>query len=186
MFTIIRRHKNLKNQTAQVLYTAIMDQARQPVFYTDYAVPDSVDGRFEMVLLHVFPAMIRLRDLGEEGRVLSQALYDVMFVDMDRAIREIGVGDLSVKKHIRRMMKAFNGRMQAYEDGLKSRQALIDALCRNLFGTVKDDVQSGVLDGLALYLEQTSGNFQQVSFEDIRELKLPWGSPGGETLKKSA
>ena len=93
-----------------------MAQARQPVFYESYGVPDSVDGRFEMIALHCYLLMRRLQAAGDKA--LSQKLFDIFFVSMDQSLREMGVGDLAVPKHMKRMMNGFNGRADGYEQAL--------------------------------------------------------------------
>ena len=145
MLTFFRSKSNPQKIAAEKLYSGLVAQSRSPVFYAEWGVPDTIDGRFDMVLVHAFVVMRRLGAGGITEKEVSQALYDVMFVDMDRAIREIGIGDLSVKKHIRRMMKAFNGRMNAYELGLGDPAALNDALRRNVYGTVKTEISTAAL-----------------------------------------
>ena len=98
-------------------------------------MPDTVDGRFELIALHAFLVFERLkRDRSERG--FAQSLFDLMFADFDRALREMGTGDLSVGKEVRRMAEAFYGRVAAYEQALAGDEAgLRDALRRNLYGT---------------------------------------------------
>lgn len=151
MLTFFRKKTNPHRMMAESLYHRVVTQARQPFFYAELGVPDTVDGRFDMILMHIFVVMRYLRERGE-GET-AQALYDVMFVDMDRAIREMGIGDLSVKKHMHRMMKAFNGRLTSYDRAIGNREALIEALRRNIYGTVKGEVPFSTLDRLAEYLE---------------------------------
>jgi cytochrome b pre-mRNA-processing protein 3 len=119
------------------LYAALVEQARQPAFFTALGVPDSVDGRFEMIALHAFLVLHRLKaEPGQEA--FGQALFDAMFADMDRSLREMGVSDLSVGRHVKTMAKGFYGRAAAYEAGLAdpSGAALADALRRNVYGTL--------------------------------------------------
>ncbi|MBI1180549.1 MAG: hypothetical protein GC201_08320 [Alphaproteobacteria bacterium] len=119
---------------ANALYNAIVGQARQPAFYVDGGVPDTLDGRFDMIVLHAFLLMRRLRDAGESGELLSQALFDEMFADMDRSLREMGVGDMGIGKRVRAMGEAFMGRVKAYDEGLdRPSPALEEALSRNLY-----------------------------------------------------
>ena len=124
--------------TAERLYAAIVAQARQPAFYREGQVPDSLDGRFELVALHAFLALRRLRAEGAAGTRLGQLLFDRMFVDMDESLREIGVGDLGVGRRVKTMAKAFYGRAAAYEAALSDPAAepLEQALARNLYGTL--------------------------------------------------
>lgn len=123
---------------AVAIYRDIVAQARIPVFYSACGVPDTLDGRFDMIVLHAYLTMRRLTAAGEAGQTLSQALFDLMFADMDSSLREIGVGDLSVGKKVKVMAQAFYGRAEAYEAGLAAPDddTLIAALNRNLYGTM--------------------------------------------------
>ena len=137
--------------TAADLYGAAVAQARRIPFYRDLGVPDTVDGRFEMIVLHTILILGRLRQEGDGGVALSQALFDVLLDDMDRSLRELGVGDLGVGRRVKAMGKAFYGRADAYEaalgaDGAAGDNALANALRRNLYGTVEtDDHQIAVI-----------------------------------------
>lgn len=156
MLLWFRKPPVAERQTAEALYGMIVAQARQPVFYRDLSVPDTLDGRFDMILLHSFMILTRLREGGEGMQNLAQTIYDVMFVDMDRSVREMGIGDLSVGRHVRRMMKAFNGRMAAYEAARGDDAAMCDALRRNLYGTVKEDVSPEILQAMAGYVARSA------------------------------
>lgn len=129
-----------RRQPAQAgeLYRAIVAQSRKTDFYSRLGVPDTLDGRFDMIVLHAFLVMRRLGRIGAEGAVLSQALFDLLFADMDSNLREIGVGDLSVGKKVKVMAQAFYGRVEAYETALRASDSTIlkTALARNLYGTV--------------------------------------------------
>lgn len=115
-------------------YDRIVAQARRPGFYLDAGVPDSVDGRFDLIALHAFLVMRRLKSAPGQGTAFSQALFDLMFEDMDRNLREMGAGDLGVGRRVKAMAKAFYGRVAAYEDGLSSDpRVLATALQRNLY-----------------------------------------------------
>lgn len=119
----------------QAFYAAIVTAARAPIFYEGWGVPDTLDGRFELIALHAFLAMRRLKQSDGTG-AFAQALFDTMFADLDRNLREMGVGDLSVGRQVKIMAKAFYGRIVAYERGLAGTESLVDALRRNLYGTV--------------------------------------------------
>lgn len=133
MFGFFRSSRD--RQKARRLYTAILARARDPLFYEDFQVPDTLDGRFDMVALHVFLVLRRLKRDRPETADLSQALFDLMFVDMDENLRELGVGDLAVGRRVKDMAKAFMGRLAAYEEALEEGddEALAAALRRNLF-----------------------------------------------------
>lgn len=132
---------------AKELYACALNNTREQVFYTKYGVPDTFDGRFDLLLVHLFIILHYTVGKGEYEE-LSQALFDVTFKDMDQTLREMGIGDMGIPKHMKRMMKAFNGRMHSYQaaiapeslndheiEGLKI-SSLEDALNRNLYGAV--------------------------------------------------
>ncbi|NNG05134.1 MAG: hypothetical protein HKM95_13705 [Inquilinus sp.] len=138
------------------LYLSLVDQSREPAFFERLGVPDTVDGRFDMIVLHVFLLLDRLRGHGERAELLAQALFDHMFSDMDQNLREMGVGDLSVGKKVKAMGEAFYGRAAAYRTGLEEAGdgALMEALRRNLFR--KADPQPAVLAAMVGYLRRES------------------------------
>jgi cytochrome b pre-mRNA-processing protein 3 len=121
---------------AQRLYAALTAQARRPDFYISCGVPDTIDGRFEMVALHAFLLFRRLKGHGEKAGAVAQSVYDVMFGDFDASVREMGAQDLGVGRRIKFMTEAMNGRFTAYETGL-SQGELELALKRNLYGTIE-------------------------------------------------
>ena len=120
---------------ARRLYEAIVAQARQPGFYAELGVPDTVEGRFEMITLHAALMFRRLRR-NDAQKALAQQVFDTFFADMDGSLREMGVGDIVVPKRIAAMGEAFYGRAQAYGAGLDAdgSDALAGALARNLLG----------------------------------------------------
>jgi cytochrome b pre-mRNA-processing protein 3 len=129
---------------AQRLYAALTAQARRPDFYLSCGVPDTIDGRFEMVSLHAFLLFRRLKGHGDKAGAVSQSVYDVMFGDFDASVREMGAQDLGVGRRIKFMTEAMNGRFTAYETGLAKVQSqggggteLDLALKRNLYGTIE-------------------------------------------------
>lgn len=118
------------------LYGAAVAAARDPWLFADLGVPDTVEGRFDVVSLHVALLIRRLRnDADSRGVRLAQAVFDAMFSDMDVNLREMGVSDLAVGKRVRRMWEAFHGRALTYESSLESPDpdALAEALARNVW-----------------------------------------------------
>ena len=119
-------------------YEKIVAQARHPEFYLNGGIEDTVDGRFDMIVLHAVIFIARLNeDNTEESKAASQAVFDEMFRDMDRSLREMGVGDLSVGKKVKKMAQVFYGRAKAYDDAMKAYvekpEELESAVARNLF-----------------------------------------------------
>ena len=123
-----------QQEVSEVLYGNAVEMAREPVFFAEHGVADTVDGRFDALALVVALIMRRLKDCGEAGHELSQQLFDTMFADMDLSLREMGAGDIGVAKRVRVMAEAFMGRLEAYASALDSgdRVALAAALQRNL------------------------------------------------------
>ncbi len=127
-------------EAATALYEAVVAQARQPAFYLRCGLPDSLDGRFEMIALHSFIVLRRLRALGEAADEVAQVFVDTLVLDLDRSLREMGVGDLGVGKRVKRMAAGFHGRITAYDQGLASGpEELEAALRRNVFGTTSPE-----------------------------------------------
>jgi cytochrome b pre-mRNA-processing protein 3 len=110
----------------------IVTQAREPIFYRDLGVPDTVNGRFDLLLLHLWLVLRRLRPT-QGGAALSQALFDRFCEDMDDNLREMGVGDLKVPKQMRALGEAFYGRTRAYDQAMEQgAEALAQAICKNI------------------------------------------------------
>lgn len=134
--SLFQRHRP-QQQPTELLYLEIVRQARLPAFYARFGVPDTLDGRFDMIVLHVVLTLLRLKAEGGDGEALGQALFDMLFADMDRSLREMGVGDLSVGKRVKQMGKAVYGRLAAYDAALAAGDAELEAaIARNLYGTV--------------------------------------------------
>lgn len=138
-----------RERLGEPLYELAVRQARDPGFYTRMGVADRIDARFELYTLHVLLLVMRLRDEGEAGGEVAQALFDVYVSALDHALRELGVGDISVGKKMRKLGEAMYGRMTAYEPPLRSGDAagLAAGLSRNVFES--DDPAAG--QALAAY-----------------------------------
>ena len=128
------RTRQARALAAGSLYAAAVAQARAPAFYAALGVPDTLDGRFELIVLHVHLLCRRLGALEQGGAALAQALFDTMFRDMDRNLRELGVGDPSMPRRIKAMIEAYYGRTKAYDTALaEGREALARTIARNVF-----------------------------------------------------
>jgi cytochrome b pre-mRNA-processing protein 3 len=125
--------KAAKEKITESLYGEIVAAARQPVLYAEWGVPDTPLGRYEMVSLHLFLVLNRLRGEGTV-RGLAQELTDRFFADLDHSIRELGVGDLSVPKRMKKLARMFYGRVAAYDEAVErgDETLLAAALARNV------------------------------------------------------
>ncbi|MBR1126104.1 ubiquinol-cytochrome C chaperone [Bradyrhizobium lablabi] len=131
-FNHFRKPQVAPRGTIEAIYGMIVTQAREPLFYRDLGVPDTVNGRFDLLLLHLWLMLRRLKSV-EAGTGLSQALFDHFCEDMDDNLREMGVGDLAVPKRMRAFGEAFYGRSVAYDMALtEGREAFAQALCKNV------------------------------------------------------
>jgi cytochrome b pre-mRNA-processing protein 3 len=135
IFQSLRRDR--RRQTIDALYGAIVAQARHPAFYRDFAVPDTVEGRFEMIVLHLVLFLRRARSERDGVGALGQGVFDVFCRDMDHSLREMGVGDLALPRRMKALGEAFYGRARSYDRALAGgdHAALIAALARNVFAT---------------------------------------------------
>ena len=119
--------------TIEAIYGMIVTQAREPLFYRDLGVPDTVNGRFDLLVLHLWMVLRRLQAGRRAAADLSQALFDRFCDDMDANLREMGVGDLTVPKRMQAFGEAFYGRTAAYDLALADgREPLAQALCKNI------------------------------------------------------
>lgn len=168
------------------LYVAAVEQARRPEFYRRCGVPDTLDGRFELIALHTFLALHRLAaDSDQASRDIAQALFDRLFADMDRSLREMGVGDMGIGRRIQQMAQGFYGRMAAYRQALADGdEALEGALRRNLYGTVA--VEPAMTALLVAYVRRAVAELADQPADDLAAgrvvFPLPPGGPDREEL----
>jgi len=130
MLNILRR-ASPSVRLVQSLHAALVDAARQPVFFREYGVADTIDGRFDMVALHGWMVLGRLRTAGRSD--LAQALSDAIFVAFDEGLRDLGNGDMGMGPRMKKLGNAFNGRLHAYEAAAGDEAALADAIHRNVY-----------------------------------------------------
>jgi cytochrome b pre-mRNA-processing protein 3 len=142
--------------TISALYGTIVAQARLPVFYRDYSVPDSIDGRFELVVVHLFLLLRRLETEGRTGQMMGQQVFDLFCRDMDQNLREIGTGDLKVPTEMRRLGAAYYGRAKAYEAALAAAgpDGLVSAIGRNVLG--RESGELAAAGQLANYMREAA------------------------------
>jgi cytochrome b pre-mRNA-processing protein 3 len=157
------------------LYTAAVGAARQAHFFDRLGVPDTLDGRFDLVSAHVALLIRRIRrDADPRAKQLAQAVFDAMFSDMDVNLREMGVGDLAVGKRVKRMWEAFHGRAAAYEAAVDAgdRTALSAALVRNVW---RGEAPEGAAEGLAAHMLDAAAALADQPFASLvaGEVRFP-------------
>ena len=136
------RERVARDRAAARLYAAAVTQARLPGLYQSLGAPDTLEGRFELIVIHVHLLCRRLPEAGAAGAALAQTVFDTMFHDMDRNLRELGVGDPSMPRRIKAMLEAYYGRINAYEEGLVAGgDRLAETVARNVYNA--KDLPSG-------------------------------------------
>jgi cytochrome b pre-mRNA-processing protein 3 len=159
--------KSRVEPSVERVYAAIVAASRAPALYAVMGVPDTVMGRFEALALHVSLALRRLKQLPPPADALAQELVDRFFGGLDSAMREIGIGDVSVPKKVQKLGQAFYGRLQAYDEALAG-DAAADALEQALACNVLDQPgKPGLAAALAAHVRVSAARLDAATFEDI-------------------
>ena len=181
------QNRQQRRLAAQALYTITMVAARRPSLYTQYAVPDTFDGRFDCVILHAAPIFTRLHDIATpESLALAQTYFDVIFRHMEISLREIGVGDLGVPRHVKNMMMATQGRCLAYGQALQAQDmnALTTALQKNLYASSPADTAQ--IEAIAHMLLTAYNRLSAMDLDKIRQADFHFPNPGEDKCLKAA
>jgi len=150
-----------QRQHAHEVYVRIVGQSRQSVFFADWQVPDTVDGRFDVILLHLSLVIARLEQEEQTPQVklFVRTLSEVFFSDMDRSLRELGASDTGVGIRIKKMAQAFYGRLKAYGDALAAKQPLGDAIAHNIYRD--QPVDSAIAGKWSAYCQRSAVHLSQ-------------------------
>lgn len=175
MISDLFSRRSRRTATIEALYGAIVAQARLPVFYLDYGVPDTVNGRFEMILLHAGLLLDRLSHEAGAARAAGQGVFDRFCQDMDDTLRERGVSDVKVPGEMKRVAEAFYGRQAAYRTALNGDDAamLPEALRRNVYGGVAGQGA----ERMAAYVRTVMDSLRDQGTADLAEGRLAWPDP---------
>lgn len=182
MFRSLFRRRSPFADAANQLYGRIVGAARTPTFYEQLGVPDTLDGRFDMVVVHMALVLRRLSSVTPDAAPdktlpqarLAQDLFDLMFRDMDRTLREIGISDLKIGKEIKKMVRAYYGRALAYETGLRA-GALEKAVRENVFRMAEGTPAQ--IAALAAYMRREAAALDAVAEADLLAGRIAFGSP---------
>src|SRR5579883_35550 len=173
---ILRLRPTGESRAASALYAAIVQQARDPAFFTSLGVPDSVDGRFETLGLHAFLVLHRFKvERSDAAARMSRTLLEIFVADMDRSLREMGAADLGVGRRVKAMAQALYGRIKAYEDGLGERREA--ALRRNLYGTLRE-VRPADLAAVAAYVRRQHAALAAQPFPELQAGRIQFAPVG--------
>ncbi len=168
---------NERARLAAAHYAALVAQARRHEFYEGLGVPDTLDGRFDLIVLHASLYLKRLRAAGRDGRVLAQTVFDQMFFNLDQSLRELGVGDISLPKKMRKMVSAFYGRAAAYDKALAAGpdDALAEALARNIYAGAPP--AGPAVRALCAYLRDAATMLAAASDKAMLANEFRWAPP---------
>lgn len=151
---------------ASELYGAIVAQARLPVFYQRLGVPDSLEGRFVVLSLHLFAVLHRLKDNGAEAGAMAQSLADLFAADMETVLREVGIGDLAIPKKVRTLTASGAGLLRRYEVAyMEGGQALEAAIAEALPGEGHE--ARAIAAQLAPYVRDVVSDLDSHSLRDL-------------------
>jgi len=167
--------------TIAALYGAIVTQARDPRFYDSYGAPDTVLGRFDLIVLHLALLLRRLRAGGTSAGTLAQGVFDAFCRDMDHNLREMGIGDQGVPHQMRRVGEAFYGRAQAYDAALArpDNDALAETLRRNVYAEAADPVAAS---GLAAYVRKAADDLEMQAFDNLMRGVVSFPQPAARAV----
>lgn len=162
------KRRGERRQAILALMEGLLARARAPVFYAELGVPDTIDGRFDLLALHAWllldsPAI-------RQDRGVSQAIIDQLFIHFDEALREQGAGDIGMSRRINKMADAFYGRLRAYGDA-QDREALVRAIVRNVFRG--DEGQVDAASKLAMYVEEARAHLAAARLQEAEFGPLP-------------
>ncbi len=176
MLYLLSQKGRMSRVKAKELFQVALQQSRNSYFYEIYGVPDTFEGRFEMMCLHGGLLVNRLcrPDMGREGKILAQAYFDVMFKNIDWSMRENGVGDLAVPRRIKKLMAGFKGRAYAYDEACRSGTSeLTHALSRNIYASNAKPSQD-ILNQFAQYVQSSVAELEQLGLSDFWRGKISY------------
>lgn len=163
------RRRAQQRRVSDALCAGLIARAREPVFFLEFGVADTIDGRFDMLALHAWLVLDRLAAQEEQG--ISQALVDALFVQFDEALREQGAGDMGMGRRMTKMADAFYGRLKAYREAIDSAQ-LAAAILRNVYRGADGHLEQAL--ALATYASTVRDRLARCDFADG---ELDFGPP---------
>ena len=159
------RSRSRAGQTASGLYGSIVTQARTPAFYTRGAAPDTIEGRFGVIAVHMFLVLERIRQEGAAGNEFARALLEHLLTDMDDSLREIGIGDMGVPRRVKKAAAALHEQIEVYRSALAAPSD--EALKAAIASYVLLDNGSGDPALLANYVRRATLGLTQQPWSEI-------------------
>ena len=174
---LLKPFSSRQSPAARKVYDQVIAQSRQVVFYENDRVADSVSGRFDMIVFHAFLLLHRLKREGETGKAFGQEVFDIFIEDMDRSLREMGVGYQAVPKRMKNMGEAFYGRIAAYDLAVESgdESAMAEAIERNVFPEHERAQALSVM--FAAYAFSSIEALDDYSLYELQSSDIPFANP---------
>ena len=177
------RRDDSRNRAIETLHKRINDASRAPALYTALGVPDSVEGRFECLSLHVILVLRRLETLPPPAADVAQDLVNSVFLQLDSSLRELGVGDFGVPKRMKKLGAAFYGRAENYGAALATPTST-HSVSRS--PATFSEPTRGAGAGLARYVMASGASLQDASLDDLLEAGPRFPEPGAFADARSA
>ena len=160
----------------QLLYGSVMTHARSPVFFMDFGIPDTVMGRFDILSLHIYLLARRFREDGSDFSMdLSQEVFDLYVYDVERALRELGIGDTSVPKKKMKMVRSFYGQIDDFDEAINAQDK--KTIIKKISTRYLPDVENPKPELLANYMLETETHLLSQDIKAIIAGKLNWLEP---------
>lgn len=172
-FNTARRRQS---KAVETLYRKLVDISRRPEFYARLGVADSIEGRFEMLVLHCGLVVAELDKSDSDMKACGLALAEGFFADMDRSLREIGITDIGVPKKMKKLAEAFYGRLSSYQDALNNgdRAKLAAAVERNIYSGTAGEALTMAMAG---YIEASAASLAMADKELVLSGAFIWPEP---------
>jgi len=172
------RRRRIERETAGRIYAACLAASRRPGFYVTYGVPDTLEGRFEMIGIALFPVLNRLMNDPGDDPGLARLVSESFVNDMDAAFRELGVSDTALPKRMKALYRSFAGRIGAYGEAIRtSEEALVTAIARNVFPDAENPESA---DALASYVRTCVAAVGKVDLQTLARGNVPFPPLQGE------
>ena len=177
MFNPFNKEKRRNAEIVRKIYGVIVAQGRRPAFYEQGGVADDVNGRFDLLLLHMWLFARRLGQAGEDAAERSQEVFDLFVTDMDRSVREMGTSDRKVPKKVKQLVSAYYGRMSSYDSAFDDtdRSLFEAAISRNIFPE-QDGVSAHAIH-LASYARESAAHLQATPLHVILDGEFDFPAP---------
>src|SRR5215475_6986083 len=153
-----------RKEAAEKIYDAIVAQSRNPAFYLRCGVPDTLSGRFDMLVIHMFVVLQILKLGGREGQLLAQEIVEAFIREMDTMVRDLGVSDRNVPKEVRKIAQLFYGQLLAYSTALQRNEPklLAGEVWKSFQSSEGNKQQSVASDSISTYINQSIKSIQEM------------------------